>query len=235
MSALQEWAAGVDLRWLLEESFVVIAAVIALSVHECSHALAAKLLGDDTAKRMGRLSLNPLRHLSWSGLLMLAVFKFGWAKPVPVDMRRFRSPKAGMALTALAGPLSNVLLALLGCFGMQAVLAVIHAKYGGVVAQDSFPYGLWLFFAVFTYLNAGLAVFNLIPIPPLDGSKVLAILLPQSAHARLMRYEKYGMLVLIALLFTGLLSGPLAFLRNGLVDGLTAFVRLFFGGHPDTF
>lgn len=235
MSALRQWANGVDLTWLLNEAFVVITALIALTVHEFSHAWAAMRLGDDTARRFGRLSLNPLRHLSPSGILMLAVLGFGWAKPVPVNMRRFRNPKAGMALTSLAGPLSNVLLALLGCIGYQATLAVIWSRHGGLVEQWSAPYCFAVFFHVFASLNAGLAVFNLIPISPLDGSKVLAIILPDRAHAWLMRYERYGMFLLIALLLLDVLTVPLQFLRQGLLDGLTAFVRLFLGGHPNEF
>ena len=233
MDALRNWAQGIDLNWFTTELMVVIVAVISLTFHEFSHATAAFWLGDDTAKRAGRLSLNPLRHISWPGLLMLAIVRFGWAKPVPVNMYRFKKPKLGMALTALAGPLSNVLLALLGSLLQQILLNVIwSAPYHGIIDKNSFLYFAMEFAGIFTMLNAGLAVFNLIPISPLDGSKVLAMFLPDRAHAWLMRYERYGMLILMALLFLGVLTVPLTFLRNGLTNGLYHLTALFFPSHP---
>ena len=232
-NALTQWLQGIDLEWVLTELFIVVIAAISLSFHEFCHALAANLQGDDTAKRVGRLSLNPLRHVSWPGLLMLAVFRFGWAKPVPVNMYRFRNPKLGMALTALAGPVANVLLALLGSLGLHILLAVIWAPpYNGVVVHASFLYYAFVFVQLLVLLNTGLAVFNLIPISPLDGSKILGIVLPQRAYGWLMRYERYGMFVLMALLFTGLLNTPLQFLRNGLSDGLLWLTGLPFAPHP---
>ena len=232
MEALANWAKGIDLYWIITELFVVLTAVIALTVHECSHAFAAMLLGDDTAKRMGRLTLNPLKHVSLSGLLMLAVFHFGWAKPVPADMRRFKNPKVGMALTALAGPVSNVFLALLGCVVKHFLITVLWNARDSVIAGASVLYYVCLFVEIFTLLNAGLAVFNLLPISPLDGSKILGIILPQNAYAWLMRYERYGMFVLIALLLLGVLDGPLEFLRSGLLNGLNVVAALPFPPHP---
>lgn len=222
MSTLQTWLQGIDLDWIITELFVVLSAVISLSFHEFSHAYIARCLGDDTAERMGRLTLNPLRHLSWSGLLMLAIFRFGWAKPVPVDMRRFQNPKAGMALTALAGPVSNVLLALMSCIALQLLYLADRS-----VALDYFI----RFFTVMLLINAGLAVFNLIPISPLDGSKVLAVLLPDNAYDWLMRYERYGFIALWLLLITDVLDKPLAFLRGGLINGLLGLTNLIFGTH----
>ena len=228
MNALQDWATGIDLDWIISKGLIVLCAVLSLSFHECSHALAAYRMGDETAKRMGRLTLNPLKHLSVSGLLMLAIFQFGWAKPVPVDMRRFQNPKAGMALTALAGPLSNVLLAFLSCFALQCFFALDEKNYYALFTQDNARYYLFLFLFYLAILNAGLAAFNLIPISPLDGSKVLAVILPDKSYAWLMHYERYGMFLLMALLFTGVLDVPLDFLRTGLLRFLGWLTHLPF-------
>lgn len=218
MKVLSQWAQGVDLKWLIEEAFVVIAAILAITVHESAHGLAAYWLGDDTAKRMGRISLNPLRHIDPLGLLMLAIVKFGWAKPVPINMKRFKNPKTGMALSALAGPAANVLLALLATVFYRIFVRAVF------VSSSEVWYYLALFFLYVQLINAGLAVFNLIPIPPLDGSKIFAIILPEKAHTFLMKYERYGFTVLALLLFLGVLDTPLNFLRSGLINGLNAVV-----------
>ena len=150
------------------------------------------------------------------GLVMMAVCHFGWAKPVPVDMRNFRRPKAGMALTALAGPVSNVLLAYVAVLFASASAAVYMCSGSKVV------YYLWLFFFYLEIMSAGLAVFNLFPIPPLDGSKVLFAVLPDAWYGKLMRYERFGMVLLAVLLLTGVLDTPLSFLRDGLTGALEA-------------
>ena len=222
MNVISQWAQGIDLQWLLAEAFIVLSAIISLTVHESAHGLAALWLGDDTAKRMGRISLNPLRHIDVLGLIMLATVKFGWAKPVPIDMRRFKNQKTGMALSALAGPASNVLLALLATV-LYKIFASVY-----LTSDSDVCYYLALFFLYLQLINAGLAVFNLIPIPPLDGSKILAIVLPERVHTFLMRYERYGFLVLAVLLFAGVLDTPLSFLRNGLIDRLETLVGFLF-------
>ena len=171
----------------------VLAVLLCLTVHETCHGLAALALGDPTAKRMRRLSFNPLHHIDWLGLAAMLVCGFGWAKPVPVDMRYFKNPKAGMALTALAGPASNLLLAL---------LALLAASVTALLAPVS-AFTLWLFYFLIdlAILSIGLGLFNLIPIPPLDGSKVLFSFLPEKAYYTLMRYERYGMLVMLAIVW----------------------------------
>lgn len=221
MNFLSEWASGIDLDWLIQKLCVVVAAVIALTVHESAHGLVAYRLGDDTAKRMGRISLNPLRHIDWVGLAMMIVAGFGWAKPVPINMQRFKNPKTGMAISAAAGPISNVLLALLSTVFYHLCFRAYCASFSDVW------YYLSLFFLIAQAVNAGLAVFNLIPIPPLDGSKILAIILPDKAHDFLMQYERYGFTVLAALLFFGVLDTPLVFLQKGLISGLESFVSSF--------
>ena len=186
-----------SIRWdlALELLTRLLAVFICLTVHETCHGLVAYALGDPTAKRMHRLSFNPLRHIDWFGLLAMIVVGFGWAKPVPVDSRYFKKPKQGMALCALAGPVSNFLLAVLALFGVRLM--------SGVTAT-SFTVWLFNFLILLAILNLGLGLFNLIPIPPLDGSKVLFSVLPDHTYAQLMRYEKCGMLVILALVVLGI-------------------------------
>ena len=173
----------------------VLSVLLCLTVHETCHGLVAYALGDPTAKRMHRLSFNPLHHIDWVGLAAMLLGGFGWAKPVPVDMRYFKDPKKGMALTALAGPMSNFLMAALCCIPLRWLLPL-------VLRMDNLQSPLvWLYNFLITLIlmNLGLGLFNLLPIPPLDGSKVLFALLPDRAYLQLMRYERYGMLLLILL------------------------------------
>ena len=197
---LQELFQALDVASLLNALLRVAAVLLCLTVHETCHGLAAYALGDPTAKSMHRLSLNPLHHIDWFGLFMMLAAGFGWAKPVPVDPRYFKKPKEGMALTALAGPVSNFLLALLLIFISK--LIYLYAPY--TVAWD-----VVFTFCLYTVapLSIGLGLFNLIPIPPLDGSKVVAVLLPDRAYGTLMRYERYGMLLLLALSLLGVSGG----------------------------
>ena len=190
---------------------------LCLTVHETCHGLAACALGDPTAKRMHRLSLNPLHHIDWLGLASMVICGFGWAKPVPVDMRYFKKPKTGMALTALAGPVSNFLLALALLF--IASLLSAFAPVNGVVL------GLFSFCANTAVLSIGLGLFNLVPIPPLDGSKVLFSLLPERAYYTLMRYERYGMAVLLLLVWLDVGS---SYLSNAIYIVYQWMAGLFF-------
>ena len=186
---------AVDFGSLRDILLRVAAVFLCLTIHETCHGLAAYALGDPTAKRAHRLSLNPLRHIDWLGLLMMVVAGFGWAKPVPVNPNYFKKPKQGMALTALAGPVSNLLLAVLLLLGARITIA--H------YVDTAFCSGLLNFLAMTAYMSVGLGLFNLIPISPLDGSKVLFAFLPDRAYMTLMRYEKYGMLVLFVLVWLG--------------------------------
>ena len=216
MNGFTAWLSQLRLDTLWQTALIIAASLLCITFHEVSHGYVAWRLGDPTAKRAGRLSLNPLRHIDLTGLLMMAIFRFGWAKPVPIDPRYFKNRKAGMALTALAGPLSNVLLSLLALIVME-ILGVLYAKHPGSVL-----YILWLFFLYLSSMSAGLAVFNIFPIPPLDGSKVVFSFLPDRLYWKLMRYERYGMLLLAALLFFGVIDTPLGVLRDGLWNGLDA-------------
>lgn len=186
------WAA-LDFGSLLSMVTRLAAVLLCLTVHESCHGLAAYALGDPTARREHRLSLNPLRHIDWFGLLMMFVAGFGWAKPVPVNPNYFKKPRQGMALTALAGPVSNFLLALL--------MLLAARIFCDVAAYSEANQRMLDFLLMVALLSIGLGLFNLLPIPPLDGSKVLFAVLPDGAYNQLMRYERYGMLLLFALVF----------------------------------
>ena len=195
----------------------VLGVLVCLTVHETCHGLAALALGDPTARRMHRLSFNPLHHIDWLGLASMFLCGFGWAKPVPVDMRYFKNPKAGMALTALAGPMSNFLLALALLFGASIIYRAAPA--GAVM--------VWLFYFLINpaFLSIGRGLFNLTPTPPLDGSKVLFSLLPERAYYTLMRYERYGMAVLLLLVWLDVGSSALS---NGIDVVYQWMAGLFF-------
>lgn len=210
MDVFFRWFSQLDWRKLIEMAINALACLVCVVIHEVCHGLAASCLGDDTARRSGRLTLNPLKHIDPVGFVLLITAGFGWARPVPVNIRNFRYAKRDMVLTSLAGPLSNALLALFltPCY---AVTLVWYYSSGSLIA-----YYLAIFLISTIALSIGLMVFNLIPIPPLDGSKVLFALLPPRHYLRLMRYERYGMILLVVLLYFGLLDAPLSFLRNGI-------------------
>ena len=212
MNGIIQWLRQLQFGSLLDMIVIVAASLLCITVHETCHGLAAYWMGDDTAKRLGRLSLNPLHHVDLMGLVMMALVRFGWAKPVPIDMRRFRNPKLGMALTALAGPVSNVLLMILA----MLLRSVIFVPYL-MTNHSVWRYGV-LFLEYVAVLSAGLAVFNLFPVPPLDGSKVLFAVLPDRYYDKLMLVERYGMMLLALLLIGGILDQPLMFLRGKLLD-----------------
>ena len=217
MDRFVSWLRQLQFDGVWQTAVLVAASLLCITFHETCHGLAAYRLGDNTAKRMGRLSLNPLKHVDLMGLIMMALFRFGWAKPVPVDMRNFKNPKAGMALTALAGPVSNVVL---------AYAAVVLCNFVMFLADRLGSTWLLLalaqFFVYVEIISAGLAVFNVFPIPPLDGSKVLFALLSDRAYDWLMRYEKYGMGLLMALLVTGAIDRPLGAMRDWLLTWLNS-------------
>lgn len=199
MDAVLNFWNALDRAAMLRAALRLAAVLLCLTVHETCHGLAAYALGDPTAKSRHRLSLNPLHHIDWFGLAAMLLLGFGWAKPVPVDMRYFKNPKHGMALTALAGPVSNLLLAPVLMLGARAILEW---------SPDSAAWGwTYAFLLLAAQLSVGLGVFNLIPISPLDGSKVLFAVLPDEQYDRLMRYERYGLFVLYALIFLGALDG----------------------------
>jgi Zn-dependent protease len=175
--------------------FRIPALLIALTVHEYAHARAAVTLGDPTPRFMGRLTLNPIAHLDPLGLLMLWLFKFGWAKPVPINPGHFKNYRQGVLLVSLAGPVSNMLLAL------------VTALIIGILAKLQLLSGDWVKVLWMTYsYNIILAIFNLVPIPPLDGSKVLSSLLPGRQGQWFDQLEQYGPFVLMALVYIGVIG-----------------------------
>ena len=192
----------------------VAAVFLCLTVHETCHGLAAYALGDPTAKREHRLSLNPLHHIDWFGFAAMLLVGFGWAKPVPVDMRYFKKPKQGMALTALAGPVSNFVLTVLALVGVR----LVYPLYG--LGWDL----LFDFLVMVSYMSLGLGLFNLIPISPLDGSKVLFAFLPDAAYMKLMQVEKYGMIVLLALVWLGVGDNLLSSAIRTVYEWLTMII-----------
>ena len=203
---------GFDFTYLVSILLGVIPSLLCITLHELSHGYVAYLLGDDTAKRAGRLTLNPLKHLDPIGLLMMLVFRFGWAKPVPVNMMRFKYPKRGMAVTALAGPACNLLITVVFLFLYGFLLAPLSGTQTGKVLLQGIE--------LTAYISLGFCIFNLIIVPPLDGSKVLFSLLPDRLYLKLMRYERYGSLLLLVLVWSGLLGKPLGKLISLAFSGL---------------
>ncbi len=211
MNAWQQFVNGFDLTFLKNILMSVIPALVCITLHELSHGFVAYRLGDPTAKEAGRLTLNPIRHLDLVGFLMLVVAHVGWAKPVPVNMFNFDNPKRGMAITALAGPISNFLITAVTLFLFGFLMPF---TYG---AGSAVSFGMNLLYLM-AYLSLGLALFNLLPIPPLDGSKVLFSLIPDHAYYSLMRYERYGMILLIILAYTGVTGSLLARVMDTVFD-----------------
>lgn len=199
---------------LLARVFVVFCT---LPVHEYAHAFVATKLGDDTARLKGRLTLAPLAHIDLMGALMIFLVGIGYAKPVPVNPRRFKNPKTGMALTALAGPLSNIIMAIifmLLCNTASVLFGMTELLFASVAAS---------FFLFAAQINVSLAVFNLLPIPPLDGSRIINLIIPSKYYFKIMQYERYIILAVFALIFFGILDGPLNFV-SGLVMKLVYFI-----------
>ncbi|MBQ7118349.1 MAG: site-2 protease family protein [Clostridia bacterium] len=179
-----------------------------LPIHEFAHAFVSHKLGDDTARLSGRMTANPLAHIDPIGALMIILAGFGYAKAVPVNIRNFKKRKPYMALTALAGPLSNVLMALVFVF----IGLLLQVKVG--VTDGSFVYYIVVFVLTAAQINISLAVFNLLPIPPLDGSRIFSLIIPDKYYYTIMQYERYIVYGVLALVFLGVLDGPINFLSG---------------------
>lgn len=186
-----------------------------LPLHEWAHGFAAYKLGDNTAKSSGRLTLNPLAHVDPIGGLCLLLFNFGWAKPVPVNFNNLRKKQLGTIIVAIAGPLANIVAGLVGAIIINIILFI--DPYA-IVDKSNVIYYILLFFIYYMQINAMLAVFNLIPIPPLDGSKILFSFLPTRIVIKIYQYQMVFFVAIYALLFTGILTGPITFLTGGLTN-----------------
>ena len=183
-----------------------VAMLLIIPVHEAAHAIVSYKLGDPTAKNYGRLTLNPLAHFDLFGALAMILAGIGWAKPVPTDVRRFRHPKRDMAISAAAGPVSNLLMAYLGMILYKLAYYRMPVNSGQLVM---------LFLSIFISLNISLAVFNLLPIPPFDGSRIFLAFLPTRLYFKAMQYERYIMMAVLLLVLIGALDTPLYYLNQG--------------------
>jgi len=208
-------------------ALLVLALAAALTIHEFSHALAAYKLGDDTARRLGRLSLNPVKHLDPLGALLLFVAGFGWGKPVPVNQLNLRHGQRGMALVALSGAASNIALAAAVAIPVKLGILTWHSPFGFIFAARMGDF-LADLIGLLVFYNLVLAVFNLIPIPPLDGFNVALGILPRDSARAFARIARYGPVILIVLLAVGYLTrfNPLWEVMHPIIDG---FAVLFTG------
>ena len=187
------------------------AVLIAIILHEYAHGFVSWKLGDPTPKKDGRLSLNPLNHLDPIGTLCLLVFHMGWAKPVEINPNYYKNPKLGTVLVSLAGPVTNFIIAFI------SMIALVKLN------PERVAFYILMYLVI---INIGLGVFNLIPIPPLDGSKVLSAILPERLYFGYMKYEKYFMLVLLVAMYLGFLSTPINWLNDKVFDAMYRIVML---------
>jgi len=220
---------------LIEYILILPVILLALSIHESAHGYIAYKLGDPTAQSLGRLTLNPLKHIDVFGFICMMFFHFGWAKPVPINVRYFKNPRRGMALTAAAGPASNVLLALIFAALLRLEMIFVDLFFSDVFNGAAVGTGFNMM-CVLNYilyigvlLNIRLAVFNLIPIPPFDGSRIAYVFLPQKLYFYVMRYEQYIMIVILLLLwFVPFFSGLISSATSGLANIILSIFGLSF-------
>lgn len=210
--------------FLKELVYTLPAIIVALSMHEFAHAFVAYKLGDVSQKERGRLSLNPLHHLDPMGTLSLLIFRFGWAKPVQVDPYFFRNRKEGMIWTSVAGPLVNLIMGFVFVF-----IYVLMVKFGFLYSSNQILSYIMVLLPMCAIINVGLGIFNLIPIPPLDGSKILMGILPEETYFKLMQYEQYLSILLIFLLLSGFLNTPLVGARSAIIQCFTNIALAILG------
>lgn len=215
---------------LIDYLYIVPAALIAIILHELAHGLMSYWLGDPTPKRQGRLSLNPLNHLDLVGTLCLIFFHVGWAKPVVVNPEYYKNKKLGMFLVAFAGPFVNILV----CITSMVIYAIyIRICYRFEIYNENLHIVVGTFLMTLAMINLGLAIFNLLPIPPLDGSKILGSFLKGEVYEQYMKYQQYGFIILaLILLLSSMSSGGMSFITvavDYVFDFLWNIVCLIFG------
>ena len=216
----------------LDPFTLIVRAIVLLTsipVHEAAHAFVADRLGDPTGRYAGRLTLNPMAHFDPMGALAMVIVGIGWAKPVPINTRNFKNPKAGMAVSAAAGPIANLILATIS---LIAAKVIFYSSYisgngsAGTVADTMFT-----LFQMMCSINISLAIFNLIPVPPFDGSRIFNVFMSEKLYFKIMEYERYIFYILLAVIYLGVLNKPLSMAAGRVFDVInkaTRFVdRLF--------
>lgn len=214
---------------IIELLITIPCVLVALTFHEFAHGYVAMRLGDPTARNFGRLTLNPLKHLDPIGTICMVLFGFGWAKPVPINTRYFKNPRRGMALSAAAGPIMNLLLSFVAAFVTEFVVWLAGTTVLQSAAASNVLIMAFRLFYTFHRLNLALAIFNLIPLPPLDGSRILFIFLPPKWYFGLMKYERYIMIGFLVLLWTGIITLPLSWAVSGLSSLMFRLAGAVFG------
>lgn len=205
--------------------YVVPAIIITVTLHELAHGWVSYKFGDPTPKLDGRLSLNPLHHLDPIGTIALLLVGFGWAKPVHIDPRYYKDAKTGIVWTAFAGPLMNFIIAFVAIFLFNLLLKLPVSIFSSEIMTRIFIYLIYLM-QYTALISLGQAIFNLIPLPPLDGSKILYGVLPDSVYFNIMKYENWLSLILFLVLFSGVLNGPLVSIRTIIFDGMNNLCAL---------
>lgn len=207
--------------------YLIPAVLLSICLHEYAHGFVSYKLGDPTPKAEGRLSLNPLHHIDPMGALCMVLFKIGWAKPVMINPRYYRKPKLGIALVGLAGPMMNLITAIAGIFFMSMINAMATK---GTLAVTTLVIAIYTFLDFFTTVSIYQALFNLIPLPPLDGSKILAYFLPDQVLAFYSRYDRYCMFILLACLYFNIVDVPLEAAFNFIYTNVSTLADLIFFG-----
>lgn len=203
---------------------LLIAVALSMSIHELAHGLVSYLFGDPTAKNSGRLSLNPFHHIDWVGLFCLMFLGFGWAKPVPVDSRYYKDPKSGIIWTSFAGPIANFLLSFLCVFIYCALI-----RFFPNLVMSSLGEFIMSTLSLTASMSVGFGIFNLIPLPPLDGSKIFWSFLPDELYYKYMNGSWWMSFIFLAIIWSGILTGPMSMLRGTILDFFLKISCMAFG------